>query len=181
MVPLQELLLNNKLITMRNNKIVFLLIAVVFASSCTKKPDVEYTAPYKFAGEWWVTLMVNGQDVYKLGHVAFATFNTSANTNEIWVDDLKHGYGFKVKATTDPTTMGFTATNAANQYYNSATPAAFPKTVILNNGKVLEGAGKTRSGNVADSIYMEAEFVDDPGTKYIISGHQRTGFFEDEY
>jgi len=164
------------------NKISILsVVAVLILSSCSKKPDVEYTAPYKFAGEWWVTLTVNGQDVYHIGHTMLSTYNTSANSNEIWVDDLKHGYGFKVKATTDPANMSFTATNSANQYFNSATPAAFPKTVILNNGKVLAGAGKTRSGNAADSIYMEAEFVDDPGTKYVITGHQRTGFFEDEY
>jgi hypothetical protein len=76
--------------------------------------------------------------------------------------------------------MSFTATNSANQYYN-ASPTTPPKTVTLNGGKVLAGAGKTRSGNPVDSIYIEAEFSDDPGTKYVISGHQRTGFFEDEY
>ncbi len=163
------------------NRTTFLsLVAILMLSSCSKKPDVEYTAPYKFAGEWWFTMMVDGQDV-NLGHSKMATYNTSANTNEIWVDDLKHGYVFKVKATTDPSTMSFTATNADNQYYSSSSPAAAPKTVILRNGKVLEGAGKTKSGNAVDSIYVEAEFSDDPGTKYVISGHQRTGFFEDEY
>ncbi len=45
----------------------------------------------------------------------------------------------------------------------------------------MAGAGKTKSGNPVDSIYMEAVFSDDPGNKYVISGHQRTGFFEDEY
>jgi hypothetical protein len=163
------------------NKISILsLSAVVILSSCSKKPDVEYTAPYKFAGEWFVTVMVNGQDVNH-GYSKISTYNTAANANEIWVDDLKHVYGFKVKATTDPANMGFAAINSANQYYNSATPLSFPKTVILNSGKVLAGVGKTKSGNPADSIYVEAEFSDDPGTKYVISGHQRTGFFEDDY
>ncbi len=159
--------------------ISIIFIAIILVSSCSKKPDIEYTAPYKFAGEWFVTLMVNGRDVGG-GHTKLLTYNTSANTNEIWVDDAKHGYGFKVKATTDQSSMSFTATNSTNEYF-IPTSTSFPKTVILNNGKVLVGAGKTKSGNPVDSIYMEAVFSDDPGNKYVISGHYRTGFFEDEY
>ena len=48
-------------------------------------------------------------------------------------------------------------------------------------GKVLPGAGKTKSGNSVDSIYLRLEFSEEAGTIYEIKGHERTGFFEDEY
>ena len=49
------------------------------------------------------------------------------------------------------------------------------------DGKVLPLGGKSKSGVVVDSIFMHVEFSDDPGTIYTISGHQRSGFLEDEY
>ena len=34
---------------------------------------------------------------------------------------------------------------------------------------------------MVDSIYIRAEFGDDPGTDYEFAGHRRTGFLEDDY
>jgi hypothetical protein len=161
-----------------NKTSFFSLLTFVLISSCSKKPDVEYTAPYKLAGEWWATMKVGGTDV-GAGHHQISTYNTAANSNEIWVDDLKHLYGFKVKATGDIGARTFSSTNALNPYYVGT--SAYPEKVTITNGKVIENAGRTKTGNPVDSIYMEAEFSDDPGKKYVISGHFRTGFFEDEY
>ena len=160
------------------SKISIALFIVAAFLSCSEKPDVEYTTPYKLAGEWWATMKVGTQDVGG-GYKKIATYNTASNTNEIWVDDLKHLYGFKVKAAGDPVNMAFSAANSSNPYYVGT--AAFPKTVTITNGKILPDLGKTKSGNPVDSIYREAEFSDDPGTKYLISGHFSTGFQEDAY
>jgi hypothetical protein len=53
--------------------------------------------------------------------------------------------------------------------------------VNLTEGKILPLAGKSRSGNVTDSIYFKANFSDDPSNTYVISGTARTGFIEDDY
>jgi hypothetical protein len=53
--------------------------------------------------------------------------------------------------------------------------------VIINNGKVLKLQGHSTSGVKVDSIYFEVEFDWDPGVTYIIAGHGRTGFEEDEH
>ena len=55
------------------------------------------------------------------------------------------------------------------------------ETVKFYEGKVITGGGMSKSGVVVDSIYLKVEFSDDPGVIYEIKGHQRTGFFEDEY
>jgi hypothetical protein len=149
-------------------------VALMLFASCKKNlPDVGGTAPQKLANEWWVTLTVNGNDIFNLGHKKLVTYNTAANTNEIWVDDYGHLWQFKVKAQANLDSLSFSATNAQNEYYDIK--------VNLTNGKVFPGLGRSKTGNVTDSIYMQAEFSDDPGTIYTISGHARTRFAEDDY
>ncbi len=161
------------------------IIALIFTTSCKKNlPDIGGTTAQKVANEWWVTFTINGVDTFKLGHVKIATYNTANNNNEIWTDDLQNGYVFKSKATVDYNALTFSAANSANEYFDpkdTTNPAPPPQTVTIENGKVLLGVGKSKAGNVADSIYMEAKFSDDPTTTYIISGHSRTRFIEDEY
>lgn len=161
---------------------LILVVAVTALTACTKeKPEVGGTGAEKVANEWWVRLTVEGNDIYKLGHFKMATYNTASSKDSIWIDDLKHGYGFKSKAKVDLSNLTFGAANVQNTYYDPAKPANFPLTVSVTNGKVLPGAGLSKTGNVTDSIYLEVEFSDDPGTKYVMSGHARTQFAEDEY
>jgi hypothetical protein len=163
-----------------------ILIAFVFCTffiSCKKElDDPGGTATQKMAGEWWVQLYnPNGSLAYPAsyrGHLY--TYNTSANTNEIWIDDYSDPQGnllwdFKVKVPVDLSTLTFSASKVT-----SVVPGYGIK-VSISEGKVLQEAAKTKSGNAADSIYMKVEFSDDPGTIYSIRGHRRTGFFEDEY
>jgi hypothetical protein len=148
-------------------------LAVLVLSSCKKNlPDVGGTSAQKVANEWWVTFKQGSVDLIGT-HVKISTYNTAANNNEIWVDDLTNTWQFKVKAQVDYSNLTFKATAAKNEYYNI--------TVDIANGKVLVGQGRSKTGNVTDSIYMEAKFSDDPGTVYTLSGHARTRFSEDEY
>jgi hypothetical protein len=59
----------------------------------------EATAAQKIANEWWVTLDQGGRaDVFGIGHFKIATYNTSANDDSIWVDDLGNGWNVKFRA-----------------------------------------------------------------------------------
>ena len=76
-------------------KIILILIIVAGISSlnsCQKVKDAGATSAVKVANEWWVTLDLGGtQDVFGIGHFRIATYNTSANDNNIWIDDYKNG------------------------------------------------------------------------------------------
>jgi hypothetical protein len=158
-------------------------IAAVSFSSCKKDlPEVGGTSAQKLANEWWVKLTDGtGADIYHIGYYKLATYNSASNSNEVWVDDLKEGYGFKVKANANFDNLTFAGATAANEYYNPARPTNFPQTVTITEGKVLQGAGHSKTGNVTDSIYMKVEFSDDPGTIYTVSGTARTKYLEDDY
>ena len=156
-------------------KIILIFVAgMFFLTSCQKVKEPGATAAVKVANEWWVTLDLDGtEDVYGIGHFRIATYNTSANDNNIWIDDYQNGWWMKIKTPIDYNTLTFSTTGAQNEYYNI--------TVDLTDGKILQKAGHSRSGNVADSIHMKVEFSDDPGTVYEMNGVERTRFAEDDY
>jgi hypothetical protein len=163
-------------------KFFFIVLTLIVFSSCNKDmQDPGKTQVADMANEWWVTLTLNGVDIYGLGYFKLATYNTSADNNQLWVDDLKNSWGFKAKATADVSAKTFAAAASANSYYNAANPAAFPLTVNISNGKVLANAGHSKMGNVSDSISFNIEFSDDPGNIYQISGTARTKYLEDDY
>ena len=158
--------------------ILLLIASAALFSSCKKElQDPGGTATKKLAGEWWVQLFnPDGSLAYPAdyyGHIL--TYNTAANTNEIWVDDNGEIWDFKVKAQADPNNLSFSATDAT-----SVVPCYGIK-VNITDGKVLPLAAKSKTGNATDSIYMKIEFEDDPGSIYTLRGHLRTGFLEDEY
>ncbi|RYZ16663.1 MAG: hypothetical protein EOO16_25435, partial [Chitinophagaceae bacterium] len=157
------------------------LVLLAALASCQKKMEEPGgTGAEKLANEWWVTLTQNGADVYDLGHFKITTYNPATGTDSLWIDDDKNGYGFKTKVAADWNASTF-GSAASNLYFNPASPASFPQTVTIVGGKVLAAAGRSRTGNVTDSICMTVEFSDDPGTQFVLSGHARTMFAEDEY
>ncbi len=155
--------------------ILIILIAAGIAAlnSCQKLKDPGATSAVKVANEWWVTLTLDGVDIYGIGHFKIATYNTSANDNNIFIDDFKSGWGVKFKSQVDYTNLTFSANAAQNEYYNI--------TVNQTDGKIFPKGGHSKSGNVADSIHMKVEFSDDPGTIYEMNGVERTRFAEDDY
>ncbi len=151
-----------------------LIILAIIAISCKKTlPDYGQTSTEKASNGWWVTFTQGGVDIYGIGTVFLSTYNTSESPDSIWIDDLHNTWDFKCKAAINYPALTFSTTSSQNQYYNI--------TVSIQNGKILPNAGHSKSGNVADSIYMEATFSDDPTDTYIISGTARTGFIEDDY
>lgn len=157
----------------------FIIIALV-SFSCKKEIKPGETAAVKAANGWWVTFTLNGSDVYGLGTFFLNTYNTSANDDSLWVDDLKNSWGFKSKVKIDYATLTFSAADSKNWYYDPVNNFT-ALTATFTDGKILTKAGKSRSGNPTDSIYFKANFSDDPSNTYVISGTARTGFIEDDY
>lgn len=163
--------------------VLALLLAAGLLSACEKDdPEVGYTAIGKAAGEWWVTYQLETspgvlEDVFQLGHVPLLSYNTSDNSpNQIWLDE-GNIWPFKVKSGFDGSNMSFSAISAPSIVQSNNQDF----TVTVTEGKVILGGGLSKTKVVTDSIYFRAEFSDDPGTIYHISGHRRTGFLEDEY
>jgi hypothetical protein len=168
---------------MRKLAIAILAITAALVSSCTKTmsdyPNLSgNTATAKMSNGWWVNVTVSGQPGNLLPKpVFFQTYNTSSNSpDSLWLDDVGNFWNFKIVAVANYSTLSFKANGVLNDYYAD--------TAIIMNGKILPKAAHSRTGNVTDSIYMEAQFSDDSpayGNTYIIAGTARTSFIEDDY
>lgn len=137
--------------------------------ACSKDlPDGGGTAAEALANEWWVKINDTG------AVVKIATYTTALNnTDSMWVDDLESLAVFKCKAKIDVSALTFSTPKSINTYSTN--------TVSIVNGKILKNAGVSKTGNVADSIYMEVEFSDAPGIKNKIAGVARTRWDVDDY
>lgn len=152
-------------------------LAMVTFLSCSKKPDTGGTATEGMANEWWAELIEPDGTTNHYGSGAFGhiyTYNTAANTNEIWIEDPAQLWDFKIKASADFGAKTFAANNVT-----SVTPGYDIK-VTVTEGKIIPNGGHSKTGNITDSIYMKVKFEDDART-FTIRGHARTRFSEDDY
>lgn len=164
-------------------KIILIISAICFVlSSCQKVKQAGATSAVKIANEWWATLdSVGVPDYYGLGHLRISTYNTSEDNGNIWVDDNKKGYGFKIQSGVNYTNLTFSSdATAANNYFVPGS-TSFPETAHITDGKVFLKGGHSKSGNVCDSIHFKIEFSDSPGFIYEMNGVERTRFPEDDY
>jgi hypothetical protein len=116
--------------------ILILTLGIFTLISCQKIKDPGATSAVKMANEWWAELKLDGDNAYGPGVFAkIATYNTSENTNEMWVDDMHGLWDFKVKATADFTNLTFSANQAVSVIdgYNIK--------VNITDGKVLPSLG----------------------------------------
>ncbi|MCS3796015.1 lipid-binding protein [Niastella sp. OAS944] len=154
---------------MKNILIVILILGAAGMWACSKDlPDAGGTATEALSNEWWAT--DNGAVVRKI-----TTYNTSANEDSMWISTTKAPNAFLVKVKIDPSSLTFSVQNSKNFTSNLIS------TVNITNGKVIPKGGKSQTGNITDSIYMEAEFSNAPGVKHIFSGVARTRFEADDY
>ena len=162
-------------------KVLYLatMLLCMAITSCQKE-EIGGTATESLAGQWYVQAnMVNDdgsviEDPYGLGRFQILTYNTSANNpNEIWVDDIKNFWNFKVKANGDINTLTFGAVNAENQRGDEIT-------INITNGKIIKSGGMQNNGSPADYITMDVEFSDDPGTIYRLEGVRYSGLAEND-
>ncbi|HEX2533605.1 MAG TPA: lipid-binding protein [Chitinophagaceae bacterium] len=150
------------------------LLGGILLLSCSKDPEVENTPTVNMAGEWWTTFYEGGDaltDMHKT-----LTYNTADPSGaQIWVDTHEHSIKFKTKLDVDYGTLSFRPNSTGVDLLHPTI------TIKVLEGKVLPRAGRSKSGVEVDSLYMRFEFSDEPGVPYELRGHQRTGFFEDEY
>ena len=154
-----------------------LLLCMAFVSC--QKEEIGGTATENLAGEWYVqgNVVENGEvieDPYGIGRFKIMTYNTASNNaNEIWIDDAKNFWNFKIKATADANGLTFSATSAQNQRGDDIT-------VNVTNGKITKNGGVQNNGSPADYITMDVEFSDDPGTIYRLEGVRYSGLVEND-
>lgn len=156
---------------------IFLITSILtLAVSCRKESDDDAggTATQAMAGEWWIQIAVDNQPVVP-DYFKILTYNTAENVGtKMWIDDLETLWPFKIKMDVNPQQKTFSANSSESAYSDI--------TVTLKNGKVLMGVSQGPfSKAVTDSIYVEAEFSDDPGTTYQLTGYRRTRFQEDDH
>lgn len=168
-------------------KVIYLLIMVtgVLMTACDKD-DIGGTSTVALAGEWYVT--VDGvdanenvllEDPFGLGHTMLYTYNTAANvSNEMYVDDTKNFWDYKVRIKSNIETLTFSTEGAvANEKYKCD--------VTIDGGKVLMGAATTPHGTPADSIVFYVSFSDDTNapkyySKLKVAGYRYTGLASDD-
>lgn len=164
-------------------KKIILASAVIFTSvlmGCENEVDPGKNPLMQMSNEWWAQIYVpdgsGGLTDIGQGYQHLMTSNTASGTaDSLFVDDFDGLLELKAKVACDAKTLTFTTNGeAVRERYTDGT-------VIIENGRVLVKAGKSTSGVTVDSIYFEAEFDWDPGQIYILAGHGRTGFPEDEH
>ncbi len=169
-------------------KLIFVLLLIINFTACDEggDPNPGATEVVEMTGDWYVQLLLDGEDIYGIGYYLLSTYNTSANTgNEIWIDDHEL-WPFKVKASVNTSAKTFSGSNLENEYSytieldDETEEEVFP-IVTITNGQIIANGATTSGGNISDSISFTVEFSDDPGTVYTIEGYKRTGFIEDEH
>jgi len=174
---------------------IFFLLPLMISGCNEDDPNVKKTNAVDFAGEWWVTYSVKNTDGSLEdvggGYSKVLTSNTAANTaSEIILTDVTgdqtrdHGnfWTYKVKVPSSLPSLSFVAPEAASLATYDFDP--YPIKLHVLNGKIIKDGGFSKTKVKVDSIYFEVEFEDDTpafGTTYIVSGHKRTGFYEDEF
>ncbi len=166
---------------MKKIALYFALIAFAVGSfSCQKELNPGGTATQDFSGDWWVFLLEddgegNFVDLYDLGYLLLSTYNTAANVpDKMFVDFFDEFVPVKVIANLNQSESAISGENLFNYYADDLE-------VNILNGTVIRNAATTSGGNVSDSIYIEFEYVSDPGYIYKLAGYRRTGFEEDEH
>ena len=182
---------------MKFKKLIIIALAVVGFTAC-EEYEKEMIPGHEVAGEWFMQTYVGGNVV--LGYEHVFTYNTAAaDGKEVWFDDYGHIWPVNAKiAITGSNTFAGTGDNIEAPIYTYDTLDVIRdesidpidsvnqnfvgyETVNIKEGKIIPGGGKSKTGVVVDSIYILAEFSDDPGTEYEFSGHRRTGFEEDDF
>lgn len=150
-------------------------------------------------------------DVYGIGYNKIMFSNTAANDKDIvWFDDLEL-WPTRAKIKCDPANSKFLAGEFKSvqksgefdivdeaediEAFKAMYPIELTETpvndtmvlltgfmkVTVSDGFILKAATVTASKFHADSINIQIEWSDDPGTKYRYAGYRRTGYLEDEH
>jgi hypothetical protein len=176
---------------MKKNFNLFIALALILSiASCQKEYKAPESKTVSMSGRWWTELYFDeAQDgipvedglIYTyadFGSYGIVTSNSASNTDTVIIDDHEGSWPFRAKAPVSIENLKFlpsTVLNINEDYLGTG------ETVKIIDGKILKGAARSKSGAVADSIFLEFEFSDDPGSYYIYTGHRDSGQPEDHY
>ena len=176
---------------MKKNINLFIASALVLLlASCQEEYKAPESKTVSMSGRWWTELYFDGDQtgiptedglIYAyadFGDYGIVTSNSASNSDSVVIDDHQGSWPFRLKTPVSVSDLKFlpaTVLNINEDYIGS------DETVRVIDGKILKGAARTKSGAVADSIFLEFEFSDDPGSYYIYTGHRDSGFPEDQY
>lgn len=152
---------------MRIFKLFILSVVAVALFSCEPTYVKEYSWAYPISGDWKVNAYVDGVEVG--GPYEIKAYNSSFGKDSIWIDDYAttgsngHFWSMKFKAAVDMSAKTFQTVGSTNAI------TGYKIKINVTNGKVIG----------TDSITMDLEFGDDPGTIYQLAGHRIVGY--DEY
>ena len=160
----------------------YVLIAMLISLtlfSCKKDFQPTNTGTVNMSGEWWVgiflddtVLIATAEDIGG----SIVTSNTAANSSsEVMIDDQGNIWPFRIKAPVDYPNLTFSASTDNINLYDSTV------TVNVIDGKILKNAATSPSLHTTDSIVLQLEFSDDPGTIYWFKGYKNTGWPEDRW
>lgn len=164
---------------MKSKKFIYLLalVGLTFASCEKDQPEVKVSPVYPLSGEYYVHVYNNDGSAARATYTTLSIYNTSENVNNIvWMKMLTSAvpYGLlgKVGCDVNAKTISGAGTNTAfvpNKNFNVL------EGKVLLNATTLKG-----SKTVADSIYVKFT-TDTDGKTYILSGHRRSQYEEDQY
>jgi len=112
---------------------------------------------------------------------AFRTYNTADNASDMaWLRlGSTQAVAILGKATVDVNTLTISGTNIPNTAAGMVGPGknyAFS----IQEGKIMLNSSEQPSGTIADSIYVRYTSTFN-NNSYIIAGHRRTAWSEDQY
>lgn len=212
-------------------KKLFIFLSILMAGffvACDEDLEIWDSETLDYSGRWYFE--VQGEDgnlLKEYGSHILHTYNSAANVeDEFWIDDVRNVLGIKVKFNIEGDPSNFKSNDvsesAAGQNMkgypslggepegegeSEVVADYFNKATILD-GKILKGAGLSKSGDAVDSIYLKLNlfageivynsvyddvtdsyiwdegtfsYYSDPDSVVVISGTMYTGFEEDEY
>ncbi|PWJ40980.1 lipid-binding protein [Sediminitomix flava] len=143
-------------------KKLFLGLALMFSlTSCFEDPEIWDSSVVELAGDWNVRTYDSATGDLVADYGQLLTYNTAANNGDMWLDFVTV---LKIGGKSKVSTNGLT--------FNG------DDAVSVTGGQVFKNEGRSKTGIETDSIYME---VVKGADTFIVSGHKRTGFQEDEY
>ncbi len=157
---------------------LFAFLGVLMLTSCGKE-EVFSTEVVELAGEWRVTVDqvdANGAVIAENvsgGMIDMLTYNTVANNNEMWLDDLKGFWETKIKVTVDLTNNTFTCNGYTDEYLKGT---EYEYQATITDGRIVFDGTKSPANYTADLIQFTIQFSDAPGEYYRFTGYRRTGF-----
>jgi hypothetical protein len=166
-----------KIIKNNINKILFGIFTITTLGSCQNDGFDEYepvvTPSVEMNGEWYIDI-IDASGKVLAQHAKHRTYDTNKGDNTMVINDNKLGWYLKGNVNVDTKNLTFSTTDEVNQNDPGST-------FTITEGKILKGAGHSKTGAVTDSIYFKGEFSYDKGNVLIFAGHKRTGFLEDNY